>query len=326
MDQMEPSVHGRTGIIILILVVIGVVVVGAGGYLAWSKRKAEPSMLSAEVSEWCSIRQEWAKKVVPLNADILLKSVSPNDAQEYEALSTKRNQICHEYAAKIWEMKPTDPAIQGVEVALIKEGKVKANIAVEISNVLAQIDAQDTNEALLISRDLLKFGISKRIEEGKKNALREVSEGLKTLQGGCEKIFFGTATDAGTSGNPYISWDELDLRRLAAIKQFEAKIKKQEPIEEYSNRVYHELVRLYRPVLMNCYKRIKSVKPDISDKMGLRIRLKRNGEVKTLAIEWMDNQDERLLDCMLEKAAKWRLPAPDPGIEYVVVKIEFSRL
>ena len=38
MDTEASSVHGRSGIMIVILVVAGMVVLGVGGYLAWSKR------------------------------------------------------------------------------------------------------------------------------------------------------------------------------------------------------------------------------------------------------------------------------------------------
>ena len=64
----------------------------------------------------------------------------------------------------------------------------------------------------------------------------------------------------------------------------------------------------------------------MSDKLGLRVRLKPNGKVATLAIEWMINRDEKILDCLLAKAAKWQLPQPDPEINVVVVSIDFGSL
>ena len=64
----------------------------------------------------------------------------------------------------------------------------------------------------------------------------------------------------------------------------------------------------------------------MSDSVGLRVRLKRSGEVKTLAIEWMDNQEESFLDCLLEKASKWKLPRPDANTEVVVVPLDFTKI
>jgi hypothetical protein len=327
MEQSEIKLsQGRSGILIVILVFVGIAILAAGGYLAWSKRRAEGPVTSGEITEWCKIRAEWAEKAVPLSADIMLKSVSPTEKQEFERLTVERNKLCNEFGRQVQDLHATDPVINAVEVALIKEGKVRANISVEIYNLEAQLEAQETNSELRKTRDKLKNEMGKRIQAGKEQADREVAEALAPLKGQCAKIFRGPATDAGTADNPFVSWDELDMRRTTAIKHFDDKIKKLEPQEEYANRVYHEMVRQYRPFLMNCYKRAKARRPDISESMGLRVRLKRSGEVKTLAIEWMDNKEESLLDCLLEKAAKWRLPVPDPEIEMVIVTIDFSRL
>jgi hypothetical protein len=173
----------------------------------------------------------------------------------------------------------------------------------------------------------LKERLAARIKESRESAAQEVRARLAQLQGAnCAKIYHGPLTDANTADNPYVSWDELEMRRTVALAKVNERVKQLEPKAEYTNRVYHELIRKYRPVLSDCYHRIKKANPSISDSLGLRVRLKRNGEVKTLAIEWMDHQDERLLDCVLEKAGKWRLPEPDAKTDFVVVPLDFQKL
>src|SRR5512137_2425151 len=106
MDQLdEQSVHGRVGVIIGGLVV-GLAVLGAGGYLAWSKRQGGAgSVVSEEVGRWCAIREEWARQADPLAGDIMLKSVRDADRAEMEQLTLKRNKLCAEQGRRIAELK-----------------------------------------------------------------------------------------------------------------------------------------------------------------------------------------------------------------------------
>jgi hypothetical protein len=330
MEHLDtPPAKSRMGVIVVILVVVGIVGVGAGGYLAWSRTQGGsdgPAVDSRELEQWCKLRQEWAKKVETLVGDILLKSVKPEDKGELDKLVVQRNTICQDYARQLRDMKVTDPTIQKVEIALVKEGKTRANVAIEISNLLAKLDAVDTS-SLGKNKKRLETYIANRIERGRAEADKEVNEAMAPLgSSACSGIYRGPMTDEGTSDNPYTSWDELEIRRSAAVRRFEVKIKEMQPVEEFTNRVYHELVRLYRPILVGCFQKTRAKNPQISEQLGLRIRLKRSGEVATLAIEWMEQKDERFLDCLLEKAAKWRLPRPDPATSVVVVSLDFKRL
>lgn len=326
MDQLESPPARRTGVLVLILVLLGVGAVGIGGYLMWSRQQANGAdvEVSAEVGPWCKVRQEWAKAVDPLVGDILLKSVRPEDKDEHERLVVKRNTICQEHARKVRDLAVTDPLIQAVEEALIREGKTRANITVETHNLLAKIDV-DESAGLNSSRDKLEKYIDQRIKQGRATADQEINAALAKV-GGCAGIYRGPMTDEGTADNPYASWDELEMQRTKALKQVDEKIRELEPQEQFANQVYHEMVRLYRPWLMTCHKRAKAINSQMSDKLGLRVRLKGTGEVATLAIEWMDNREDKFLDCLLEKAAKWKLPRPAPGMNVVVVTLDLSRL
>jgi hypothetical protein len=327
MERLETtSVHGRSAMLILVLVVAGMAVLGTGGYLAWSKRRAPGEPTSSDATPWCQLRGEWAQKVDPLAGDIMLKSVRPEDKAEAERLVLERNKLCETYARRIRGLKIIDPALQAIEVALIKEGKVRANVAIEVANLEAKLGSEEVAE-LSKNRETLRTSIISRIKEGKENADREIVAGLAALKsGGCLKIYRGPMTDEGTADSPYTTWDELEMRRVAAMAKFDEAIKKLEPVQEFTNRVYHELVRLYRPTLSGCYSKAKARNSGMSDTVGLRVRLKKSGEVKTLAIEWMDKRDDRLLDCLLEKASKWKLPRPDPRTEMVIVTLDFSKL
>lgn len=327
MDQLEPQIGSkRTGILIVIIVVFGVSVLGAGGYLAWSKRRGTPTVtITDEAKKWCEIRQQWAKAVRPLGADIMLKSVRPEDKEELALLVEKRSQLIHQYAKQIRELKVVDPAIQAVEVALIKEGKIRANVSVEIANAGGQLGADDMATLNRAAKTLRKRLVA-RIKDGKKKADQEIKAAMSTFTGACEGIYRGPMTDENTSDDPYVSWDELEMRRSLVEGKINNKLLDLKPLEEFTNRVYHDLVRLYRPTLAGCHKKIKSRNPELSDVLDLRIRLKDNGQVKTLAIQWMEVKDERLVDCFLEKASKWRLPRPDPETRVVVVTLNFNSL
>jgi len=333
MEQFDtPGGQKRTGIIVVTLVVIGLALVGTGGYLVYSKRQesgggsGSGAANAQELGQWCKIRQEWAKKVDSLVGDILLKSIKAQDKAELDKLVVNRNMISQDYARQLRELQVTDPTLQEIEVALVKEGKTRANVSVEIDKLLAKIDAPDT-AALRENREKLDRYIKGRISQGRSKADEEVAEAAAKLgDSKCSDIYRGPITDEGTSGNPYVSWDELELKRGAALRQFDDKIKEMEPVEQFTNRIYHEMVRLYRPTLKKCYEQAKARNPKMSDKLGLRVRLKRDGKIATLAIEWMINRDEKILDCLLAKAAKWRLPPPDPQINVVVVTLDFSTL
>jgi hypothetical protein len=330
MDTDASSVHGRSGIIIVALVVAGMVVLGAGGYLAWSKRHHGQSAGDEEGARWCQIRQEWLKQADPLTADIMLKSVKEEDRGAMELLVSKRNTLAGDFGRRIAGLKIADAElarqIGRVEEALAREGKVRANFAVEIHNaVVKQSDTEDVG-AIGKTQVLLRDGIAARMKASREAVDREVAAAVAATGVACPGLYRGPVTDEGTSDSPYISWDELELRRTQALRTVEERMKKLEPVEEYTNRVYHELIAQHRPLLMHCYKAAKAKNPKMSDALGLRVRLKRSGEVKTLAIEWMENQEESLLDCLLEKASKWKLPRPDAKTDVVVVTLDFTKI
>ncbi len=327
MDR-DSSVHGRAGVIIVVLVVVGMVVLGAGGYLAWSKRHRDNggSTGSEEASRWCQLRQEWQRKADPLAADIMLKSVKDEDRADMEQLMVKRNKLGIELARRLEELHISEPAIARVEEALVKEAKARANLAVEIHNaVVKEADSEDLtvlNKMLAMVRDQF----SAKITEAKASANRAVAAGLAAVGVNCPGLYRGQGIELNTAESPYITWDEVEMRRARAEKLIAERVRKLEPLAEYTNRVYHELVRQYRPVLVGCYKKARARSPKMSETLGLRVRLKRGGEVKTLAIEWMDNREESFLDCLLEKASKWKLPRPDAKTEVVVVTLDFSKI
>ena len=331
MDQLDtlPG-KGKTGVIVLVIVVVGLVLVGFGGYLVYKKKNSNGHgqvASDAEVGAWCAIRKEWARAVKPLVGDILLKSVRQEDKQAREALVLKRNSLCREYAEKIVQLKVTNPALQRAEMAMAMEGKSRANTSVEIANVLTKIDIPDTS-TLRANRDKLARYIKRRILTTRAKAESEVAAALEGTAAGkpCQDVFQATVTDEGTSASPYVSWDELELMRVQALRRYEERIKEMEPVEEFTNRVFHRLVATYRKTLRTCYRRAKARNPDMSEKMGLRIRLKPDGKVATLAIEWMANRDEKILDCLLNTASKWKLPRPDPETDVVVVSLDLSSL
>jgi hypothetical protein len=331
MDTDSTAVHGRSGTLIVILVIVGMVVLGAGGYLAYSKRRhTDGGGGNDESARWCQIRQEWQKQADPLAADIMLKSVKGEDRSALEQLVLKRNKLASDFGKRIGEVPITDAnlakAIAKAEEALAKEGKTRANLAVEIHNALAKEGEVDDVTALGKTLTLLRDQVSRRIQEGKASADREVAAAVTATGAACPGLYRGPATDAGTSDSPYITWDELEMRRAHAQKVIEEKLRTLEPLEEYTNRVYHEIVRQHVAFIKGCYKKAKAKNAKMSDTLGLRVRLKRSGEVKTLAIEWQDVQEETFLDCLLEKASKWKLPRPDAKTEVVVVTLDFTKI
>ncbi|MCC6747407.1 MAG: hypothetical protein IT371_07095 [Deltaproteobacteria bacterium] len=327
MDLDTPIRHGRSGLVVIVLVLLGAGVLGVGGYIAYSKRSAGGGETPAagegeDTQRWCDLRREWGKKVNPLTADIGLKSIRPQDKAELEELVKQRNVLCGEYGQKVRDLKVSDARIQAAEVALVKEGKVRANISVEISNLLSHLATEDV-AALRTALEAAKVKMVHRLRIGRAASDKEVTEAMSGIRG-CDGIYRGPMTDDDTADNPYISWEELEMRRSAAQTRLEARLHELEPVEEYTNKVYHDLMRKYGGFINGCYRRFKKERADLSSTMGLRVRLKKTGEVQSLAIEWMDVRDERLLDCMLQKAASWKLPPPGKGGQAVVVKIDFK--
>jgi hypothetical protein len=338
-QQPEASVHGRTGIIVAMIVVVGIGVLGVGGYLAWSKRRGEGTAGatgSADVVKWCELRQEWARKVNPMVGDILLKAVRDQDRAEHDQLVLKRNKISGEYAGKLRELlrglalgEAEAALVKKAEEALIKEGKVRGNVSVEIHNLIAKELQSDETPVLTRARDALKTSILQRIQDARQSADTEIKTALATVKAACPNLYRGPSTEEGTADSPYTSWDELELRRTTAISRCEERSKKLEPLEEFTNRVYHELVRQYRGVLTGCHAKSKAKAADLPDKIGVLVRLKKSGEVKSLAIQWPEDKRvvaDPFLNCILEKAAKWKLPRPDEKSSVVVVTLDFSRI
>ncbi len=334
--------HGRTGIIVVVIVVLGIGVLGAGGYLAWSKRRSGESTTgatgSADLVKWCELRQEWGRKVNPMVGDIMLKAVKDEDRAEHDQLVLKRNKLSAEYASKLRSFlaSPHDLAdaeqalIKKAEEALIKEGKVRANVAVEIHNLTAKELGSDESSVLGKARDALRSSIVQRMQEARQTADAEIKTALSSVPStACPNLYRGPSTDEGTADSPYVSWDELELKRTTALAKFEAKLKTLEPLEEFTNRVYHELIRQYRGVLTSCHSKSKAKAAELPDRLGLLVRLKKSGEVKSLAIQWPEDKRsiaDPFLNCLLEKAAKWKLPRPDEKTSVVVVTLDFSRI
>jgi len=327
MDLESPPGANKKGIMVLVLVFLGLALVAVGAFLVLGKKAGKGNKArvdSSEVTRWCELRQEWAKKVDPLAGDIMVKSVKPADKPELDKLVVQRNVLCQDFARKLRELKPTEPALQEAEIAMVKEGKTRANISVEIDNILSKLDTPES-AALRENKNKLESYIKGRIEKGRAAADGEIKAAMAKLgEAACSGIFRGPMTDEGTTGNPFVSWDELELKRSTAMRKFSDRIVELEPLEQYANRIYHEMVRKYRPTLKKCYQKAKAQNPQMSDKLGLRIRLKGSGQVATLGIEWMINRDEKILDCLLETAARWRLPKPDPNQKVVVVTVDFS--
>jgi hypothetical protein len=206
------------------------------------------------------------------------------------------------------------------------EGKTRANVSVEIGNAIAKLVEMQIPDLNKQKMKLTTY-IKNRIKSAKDTADAEIKAAMGALgSSACNGIFHGPMTDQGTSGNPYMSWDEIEIQRTQALKQINDQIKRLEPVVQFTNRVYHELVRQYRSTLKKCYKRAKRANPKMSDKLGLRLRLKRNGRVRSLGIEWMINREEKILDCLLQTAAKWRLPTPAQEIDYLVVTLDFNTI
>ncbi|MCA9667864.1 MAG: AgmX/PglI C-terminal domain-containing protein [Myxococcales bacterium] len=332
MDFESPPSHGKKNLVIVI-VVLGMAVLGVSAYVAFSKRGGGGGSGGggggggavvgdkAAVAKWCTLRKEWGQKVNALSGDILLKAVS--DPKEAEKLRDKRNSLCKKYAADVQDaVKKAGAPVVPVETALIKEGKVRANVFVEIGNHLTQLATEDV-AAMQKDKKALETTMKVRISAGRAKADGEVQAALKAT--GCTGVYRGPMTDDATASNPYVSWDELEFKRTRAIKRIDQRLQDLEPKIALTNQVYHKLVASYGGVLKRCYHSAKRKKPGMSAQMDLRVRLKADGKVKSLGIERMEVRGP-VLACLLKQAGRWKFSKPMKANDFVVVSIDFSRL
>lgn len=337
MDELDTIPKSKTGLIVVV-VLVGAAVLGVGLFLAFQKSGGGGggggADVSAETAQWCKLRQEWARTVRPLEGELMVAGVKTGAeaAAELEKLVVKRNILCNDKAKALQALLKSTPdlwmLVKGVEEALIVEGKVRSNVAVEISNSATSARATTTEE---LEKNKTKFSASmkERLEGSQAKADEEVGAAMAQLKAKgveCSGIYRGPMTDQGTSGNPYLSWAELKVRRTMALKAFDEAVEALAPMEEYSNRVRHDLVSRYATTLKKCYAKAKNNNPEMSDKLGLRVRVDKKGKVAGLAIEWMAVRDEKILDCLVDTAGEWKLPVPDPEIEYGVVTLDFTVL
>jgi hypothetical protein len=314
----------------LILVIVGMLVLGVGAVVAFMKMGGNGKETGAGATattqsgaqKWCTLRIEWAKKVSSLDADIMLKSVNPKDAAEKKKLTAKRDTLCAGFAQKLQKLTITDQAIADAEKALVLEGKVRANVVVQIANRLTKLGEKNP-ATLRAHRKWLAEILVKRINKAKSDADGPFAKATKPCTAA---VYRGPITAAGTSSSPYVTWQEVEMQRKNAIAKFDEKIKEFEPLEQYANQVYHSLVSKYRKTLKRCYAKRKRRRPKISSKMQLLVRLKANGKVKSMGIVSMKVPDEKLLDCILNKAVRWTLPQPIKGGDAVTVKLDFANL
>ena len=342
MDEF-PGSGGKVKLVVVVAVLLGMGMLGVAVWKAVGGAGGSGSTGSTSASTddgvegWCTLRQEWNKAVGGMGADIVLK-IAGDDDDGRRDLERKRNGTCSEYAQKLQGMKSalSNPSIYKVEEALVKEGKARANTAVIIGNLLNKLAEADAPEGratnsvagrqkiLLDSKKELEVGLKERIESKKGEADTEVAAALKPLN--CTRIFRGPMTDAGTSDNPYTTWQELDFRRKQAIKRFDEKLEDIEPEVAYYEHVYRKMVSSYGKDLRTCYRKRKKKRPDISSVMGIRVRIQNNGKVRSLALEYMNVPDEKLIDCLLSGATRWKFPKPLRGGDKVVVEVDFDKL
>jgi hypothetical protein len=333
------AIHGKSKKIVVVLVVCGMAVLAMGVVIALLKRGSAggAGLFGAgddNVAQWCELRREWAKEADALGADIALESVREGGKGALALLERQRDELCGQYAEKVRDLGVSDPRVIKVEEALVKEGKVRANTAVEIANLLGGLstegaqDDPDVAPRLLVLREVrkkLEGRIKQRISGGRKQFDEEVGAALAAIQG-CRGIYRGPITALGAADNPYVSWGELELRREKALGRIKGAVRELEPKEEFANQVYHDLVRNYRKIIKKCYSKYKRLRPSIASELRLQIRLQRSGQVRSLALRDAERTDERILDCLLETAAKWRLPRPVRSGEVVVVTLDASAL
>ena len=335
MDEMDaPVSQGRSGLIVLILVIVGIGLLGVGIYLVLNKRNGagpEAKGAGGDTGAWCKLRQEWKRKATPLDGDIMVKNAENAESKEAKALRTRRNTMCHEYAGKVRELLK-DPlvftVVRAVELALVKEGKTRSNIAVKIANkVNADIPKAGSTDNLEQIRKALDVTIVAEIKKKKAEYENEVNAAMGAFKSPCAGIYHGTMTDKRTSGNPYTSWGELEVERTKALRLVKDKIKELEPTEEFYNRVRHDLMANHKKDLVTCYKRIKKLNPKVPTVMGLKIKLSNKGKVAGLNFAaWDAGMDERILDCLSDKASKWKLPKATDEFKEADISVDFSKM
>ncbi len=339
MDELDTIPKSKTGLIVAV-VVVGIGVLGIGLFLAYQKKGGGGGdgggggggEVTAEAAQWCKLRQDWAREVRPLAGEIMVAGVKAGAEDELQKLVVKRNSICNAKAKATRELLQANPKVwmlvQKVEEMLIKEGKIRSNVMVEIGNSRTNM-AAGTTEELMKHKTKFVDSMKKRIEEAEATMDQEFKAAMAEVTGkglDCHGIYRGPMTDKGTSGNPYSSWEELKVKRTMALKGFDQAVEALGPMEDYSKLVQQRLLARHKSTLKKCYAKAKKANAEMSDKMGLRVRVTRKGKVATLAIEWMAVREEKILDCLLDNAADWKLPAPEEGIEYGVVSLDFAAL
>ena len=329
----EVDHHGPNKKIVFAIVLLGIAVLSAGAFVAFRKRAGGPVTDSpgedlSGFSAWCKLRSTWAKEVGAMEPDIMLKSIRPADAAERKVLERKRNALCQTYAAKVRDLKVTDERIQKVEVALVKEGKARANVSVMIHNALVALDNELVQNSIKAVREglrALKKDIREKIDATRKATGAELAQVLAGVPD-CKGIYRGPMTDQGTADDPYVSWKELELRLKAAETRYQDQLRVLEPMEQYANHIRHELIRRYRPHLRACWKKTLRANPAASPQVGILIRLKSSGKVKTMGLATMKVREEKILDCMLSRAPRWLLPPPAKDGDRVIVELDFSTI
>ncbi len=329
MDDMDaPVSSGRSGLIVGILVIVGVGLLGVGIYLVVNKKKGAADNPAAGVNTepWCKLRQEWKRKVSPLDNDIMVKNAEDAYSKEAKELRTKRNLLCAEYAGKVSEMiKDADlyKAVESIEAALVKEGKTRSNLSVKLYNkIYSEVPKAGTTEQLDKIKKAVEVTIANEMKTKKAEYEKEVKAGLAKLQPACSGIYFGTALKG--SSEPYTTWEELQVERNKAVTAVKNKIDELRPTEEYINRVRHDLYKCCTKDLVACYKKTKKKNPKMPSKMGLKIRFKKKGKFGLTFAAWDQKSPEKILDCLANKAGKWKLPGDD-DIKEVDITIDFVK-
>lgn len=329
MDDMDaPVSQGRSGLIVGILVVVGIGLLGVGIYLVMNKKKGGDANPAAGVDTeaWCKLRQEWKRKASPLDGDIMVKNAEDAYSKAAKELRTKRNVLCAEYAGKVSEMiKAADlyKAVEPIEAAMVKEGKTRSNLAVKLYNkIYSEIPKAGTTDQLDKIKKDLEVTIANEMKTKRAEYAKAVKDGLAKLQPACSGIYFGTALKS--SGEPYTTWEELEVERNKAVTKVRNKVDELRPTEEYVNRVRHDLYKCCSKDLVGCYMKTKKKNPKIPGKMGLKIRFKGKGKFGLTFAAWDQQMDEKILDCLAGKAGKWKLPEDD-DIKETDITIDFVK-
>ncbi len=316
----------------LVLVLLGMGVVGVGGYLMWKRRAGGQAggatvAVDSSVDAWCDLRREWDKRALALAGDIMLAAATPGQESRRDELNVERNKTCQERARSLRELLARDARlrkrVEPVEQALEAESKARTDLAVAIHNL--GVDASDATMAGLeaIRKELLE-SIPKRIRAARASADAAFSAAIAGLP--CKGIYRGPRTDEGTADNPYVTWAELELQRALVLKRVEDRIAALEPEQRLQRRVHARLLGRYRRDLKGCYGKARRASAATPARISLHLRLSRAGKVRRLGVEPAGQDAERVLDCLLEKVGAWRLPPPAEDMHLVVVKVDFTAL